>query len=100
MKKKIYVVAIILFAAAFFNTSTVKAEDWDQGENYSVGTRDDNNSQDNNNQGDDNSQGGKTSSAKANLPINGGVVFLFVAGIAIGVITLKRFKPLASVVAA
>jgi hypothetical protein len=109
MKRKLYIVALVLFAAAFFNASAVKAENKDWSQDYTYGQRGNdcnnggyNNNNHNNgpgysnpsNNGSGNAANGNpsTPAPSTNLPINGGVVFLFVAGMFIGIVTLRKFK--------
>ncbi len=108
MKKKLYLFTIILIAVALFNVSTAKAENWAHDQDYSVGpgnntSNNDNYSNNNHNNGPANN-GGKTSdnapaTSSTNLPINNGIVFLFIAGMVIGIVTIKKFKSLKPVMA-
>lgn len=95
MKKHIYLFAIIL-ATAFFNMPSAKAETPNNcfgGTPYqapgcgSPGQPTNVNSLPQN-------------TTSAHLPINNGVIFLFLSGITIGVITLNKIKTLSPVMAA
>ena len=108
MKKNIFLVALVLFTAVLFNAPSVKAENtdktWSKTENYTpdgYGSNSMNNTHNNGpgNNGSHNAGNGPAISNTA-LPINNGVVFLFVAGMAIGIVTLKKFKSLTPAMAA
>ena len=100
MNKQIYIFSLILIAATFFNISSLKAEDRNPNADYNAGSGNSNN---NNNESDyskvcqnngalktDPAPG--TTSASAKLPINNGIVFLMIAGVIIGITTLKKYK--------
>jgi hypothetical protein len=71
MKKSIYISALALLALSF-STSSAKA--YDNHNNYD-------------NHGHDNNNGGCT-----NMPINSGVVYLMIAGIALGTVAVSKSK--------
>jgi len=98
MKKLIYLPSII-FALTVFTAVSANAQSWssqnDQGQNQNDQDNQDGHSnqgnhgdQDDHNHGHD--DGGDSSSTQ--LPINGGVEFLMVAGLIIGIIAVKRYK--------
>ena len=71
MKKAIYFFCVILFAASLFTASTAKAQDLPC-------------------HGDNPYTSCNTPGAGTQLPINGGVVYLLIAGTVVGVIALRR----------
>jgi len=78
MKPRIYISAILLGAALLF-TAKVKADDHG------------NNNQ-NNNCNNNNNKDGSNGGTDATLPIDSGIVFLAVAGTAIGIFAVKKAK--------
>lgn len=100
MKKNIHIAALILLAISFFNASAARAKELDRNFGYYTleqNSQGYNSHGNNNNQGGNNhnyggktTNGGPATSSSANLPINNGVVFLFFAGMAIGIVTLKK----------
>ena len=82
MKPRIYISAILLGAALLF-TAKVKADD--------RGNNNQNNNQ-NNNCNNNNNKGGSNGGTDATLPIDSGIVFLAVAGTAIGIFAVKKAK--------
>lgn len=99
MKKNIIAAVIILIATALFNVSTARANAR-QSNSYSGSTRTEHyqNSFDNDN-GNYNPNVHSARNDNANpasstsLPINTGVIFLFIAGMSMGIITLNnKFK--------
>ena len=82
MKPRIYISTILLGAALLF-TAKVKADDH--------GYNNQNNNQ-NNNCNNNNNKGGSNGGTDATLPIDSGIVFLAVAGTAIGIFAVKKAK--------
>ncbi len=72
MKKNFYIFAATLLLLAIFNTSTLKAEDLPCNGNDPYAAC--------------------TPPSNTALPINGGVVFLLIASIVIGIVTLSKTK--------
>jgi hypothetical protein len=94
MKKGFFIFSIVLIATVFLNSSVVKAEDmptsptpW--GNNGSSNTENYSNA----NKAFKPTEGSH-SSPSTNLPINNGVVFLLIAGVTIGVTTIKKYNAL------
>jgi hypothetical protein len=78
MKPRIYISTILLGAALLF-TAKVKADD--HGYNNQ-----------NNNCNNNNNKSGSNGGTDATLPIDSGIVFLAVAGTAIGIFAVKKTK--------
>jgi len=93
MKKIACLFAIIFFTSAVFTAATAKAEDYFWSGKYSTGTPAPSNTPaPNSNNGGDHKKG--DGGGGTALPINGGVVLLMIAGLAIGVTTLNKAKSL------
>jgi len=97
MKKIACLFAIIFFTSAVFTAAPAKAEDYFWAGEYNTGTPAPNNtpapnSNSTSNSGEDHKKG--DGGGGTALPINGGVVLLMIAGLAIGVTTLNKTKSL------
>ena len=79
MKKSIYISALALLALSFSSSSAKAYGNQNNYNNY------------NNNHNQDNNNNGCT-----NMPINSGVVYLMIAGIAVGVVAVNKSKSVAA----
>jgi hypothetical protein len=101
MKKSIYLFLVTLITVAFVNIIPAKAELSPQNPAY-TSARENAGNCDNNGYDIHRSTGPGTTndnvpanpSGSTNLPINNGVIFLMIAGLSIGVITIKKYKSL------
>jgi len=101
MKKQFYIFSLILVATTVFNALPVKAKDRNPNIDYNNTWPKGSNSNESNYSSVGQSNGALktangapfTPSSSTNLPINNGVVFLMIAGIIIGITTLKKYKP-------
>jgi hypothetical protein len=98
MKKQFYIFSLILIAATVFNVSSLKAENKNPNQDYNIGTENSNGNECNYSNVSHTNGALKTDGAfgapspSTNLPINNGVVFLMMAGLIIGIATLKKYK--------